>query len=339
MLKRFVLPVAAVAMTGFLVPQAVAEEPAAASQCEMVQVIESGTLKWGVNQSYRQYIFNKKLANGNWKIAGDIKEVGEKRGKDFYFEVPVDPKASNLEIKDNKIVEAEINTKDSSIVFEGHHGSFYSQLHNPYVTTKDNAVKASVSYVGYYVLGKNMTEYKDADRTEANKRSRRDTFGEVTTAGWTLNETAATLSGSNMRYVPQPKTKDNVIDGVDVIFMGQYDGDYNSNLDDVKVDLQLKKVCKDEAEKLKAEYKKNVELANQKAAQRQSAGRTGVESASSAPTSSTSGFNLSTLWSTILSHSGLGLDCVETCCEVGDDVVDGFDADGESNGCLINSCG
>lgn len=109
-----------------------------------------------------------------------------------------------------------------------------------------------------------MTEYKDADRTEANKRSRRDTFGEVTTAGWTLNETAATLSGSNMRYVPQPKTKDNVIDGVDVIFMGQYDGDYNSNLDDVKVDLQLKKVCKDEAEKLKAEYKKNVELANQR---------------------------------------------------------------------------
>lgn len=45
MLKRFVLPVAAVAMTGFLVPQAVAEEPAAASQCEMVQGIESGTLK------------------------------------------------------------------------------------------------------------------------------------------------------------------------------------------------------------------------------------------------------------------------------------------------------
>ncbi|MFA1425651.1 hemin receptor, partial [Corynebacterium diphtheriae] len=178
-----------------------------------------------------------------------------------------------------------------------------------------------------------------ADRTEANKRSRRDTFGEVTTAGWTLNETAATLSGSNMRYVPQPKTKDNVIDGVDVIFMGQYDGDYNSNLDDVKVDLQLKKVCKDEAEKLKAEYKKNVELANQKAAQRQSAGRTGAESASSAPTSSTSGFNLSKLWSTILSHSGLGLDCVETCSEIGDDVVDGFDADGESNGCLINSCG
>ncbi|MHC9552858.1 HtaA domain-containing protein, partial [Corynebacterium diphtheriae] len=32
----------------------------------MVQVIESGTLKWGVKQSYRQYIFNKKLANGNW---------------------------------------------------------------------------------------------------------------------------------------------------------------------------------------------------------------------------------------------------------------------------------
>ncbi|CAB0682187.1 cell-surface hemin receptor [Corynebacterium diphtheriae] len=94
-------------------------------------MIESGTLKWGVKQSYRQYIFNKKLANGNWKIAGDIKEVGEKRGKDFYFEVPVDPKASNLEIKDNKIVEAEINTKDSSIVFEGHHGSLYSELHNP----------------------------------------------------------------------------------------------------------------------------------------------------------------------------------------------------------------
>ncbi|MHC9619859.1 HtaA domain-containing protein [Corynebacterium diphtheriae] len=44
----------------------------------MVQVIESGTLKWGVKQSYRQYIFNKKLANGNWKIAGDIKEVGER---------------------------------------------------------------------------------------------------------------------------------------------------------------------------------------------------------------------------------------------------------------------
>ncbi|CAB0636253.1 HtaA domain-containing protein [Corynebacterium diphtheriae] len=62
----------------------------------MVQVIESGTLKWGVKQSYRQYIFNKKLANGNWKIAGDIKEVGEKRGKDFYFEVPVDPESVRL---------------------------------------------------------------------------------------------------------------------------------------------------------------------------------------------------------------------------------------------------
>ncbi|MFA1531827.1 hypothetical protein ACDL65_07135 [Corynebacterium belfantii] len=24
---------------------------------------------------------NKKLANGNWKVAGDIKEVGDKRGK------------------------------------------------------------------------------------------------------------------------------------------------------------------------------------------------------------------------------------------------------------------
>ncbi|WP_244658506.1 hypothetical protein [Corynebacterium diphtheriae] len=51
-----------------------------------------------------------------------------------------------------------------------------------------------------------------------------------------------------------------MIDGVDVIFMGQYDGNYNSNLDDVKVDLKLKKVCKDEAEKLKAEYKKNESL-------------------------------------------------------------------------------
>ncbi|WP_327786666.1 hypothetical protein [Corynebacterium belfantii] len=178
----------------------------------------------------------------------------------------LDPQVSNLEIKDNKIVEVEINTKYSSIVFEGHHGSLYSQLHNPYVTTKDSAVKAGVSYVGYYVPSKNMTEYKEADRTEANKRSGRDTFGVGTTAGWTLNETAATLSGSNMRYVPQPKTKDNVIDGVDVIFMGQYDGNYNSDLDDVKVDLKLKKVCKDEADRLKAEYKKNVELANQKAA-------------------------------------------------------------------------
>ncbi|CAB0836541.1 HtaA domain-containing protein [Corynebacterium diphtheriae bv. mitis] len=306
MLKRFSLPVAAaVAMTGFLVPQAVAEEPAAASQCEMVQVIESGTLKWGVKHSYRQYILNNKLANGNWKVAGDIKEVGEKRGKDFYFEVPVDPQISNLEIKDNKIVEAEINTKDSSIVFEGHHGSLYSELHNPYVTTKDNVVKAGVSYVGYYVPGKNMTEYKEADRTEANKRSGRDTFGNGTTAGWTLNETDATLSGSNMRYVPQPKTKDNVIDGVDVLFMGQYDGKTNSNLDDVKVDLKLKKVCKDEAEKLKAEYKKNVELASQKAAHSQSGSGTGGESTSTAPTSSTSGFNLSTLWSTILGISGV----------------------------------
>ncbi|MDT9408305.1 HtaA domain-containing protein [Corynebacterium rouxii] len=306
MLKRFALPVAtAVAMTGFLVPQSVAAEPAATSQCEMVQVIESGTLKWGVKQSYRHYILNNKLANGNWKVAGDVKEVGEKRGKDFYFEVPIDPKASNLEIKGNKIVEAEINTKDSSIVFEGHHGSLYSQLHNPYVMTKDGAVKAGVSYVGYYVPGKNMTEYKESDRTEANKRSGRDTFGQGITTGWSLNGDAATLSGTSMRYVPQPKTKGNVIDGVDVIFMGQYDGDYNSDLDDVKVDLKLKKVCKDEAEKLKAEYKKNVELANQKAAQRQSAGRTVGESTSTAPTSSTSGFNLTTLWSTILGISGI----------------------------------
>ncbi|SPJ39971.1 hypothetical protein CHUV2995_00755 [Corynebacterium diphtheriae subsp. lausannense] len=57
MLKRFALPVAdAVAMTGFLVPQAVAEEPASASQCEVVQVIESGTLKWGVKESVRLFV-------------------------------------------------------------------------------------------------------------------------------------------------------------------------------------------------------------------------------------------------------------------------------------------
>ncbi|CAB0544977.1 cell-surface hemin receptor [Corynebacterium diphtheriae] len=90
MLKRFALPVAAaVAMTGFLVPQAVAEEPAATSQREMVQVIESDTLKWGVKHSYRQYLLNKKLANGKWKVAGDIKEVGEKRGKTSTLRFPL----------------------------------------------------------------------------------------------------------------------------------------------------------------------------------------------------------------------------------------------------------
>ncbi|CAB0540148.1 cell-surface hemin receptor [Corynebacterium diphtheriae] len=306
MLKRFSLPVAAaVAMTGFLVPQVVAEEPAAASQCEMVQVIESGTLKWGVKQSYRRYILNQRLAKGKWTTSSNVVETGDKNSAEFQFEIPVDPAASNIHIVDGKVVNAEINTQNSDVVFTAHHGSLYSELHNPYVITENGKAKAGVSYVAYYVPGKSMTDYKESDRIEKNKLAGRDTFGEGNSVEWTLNDATATLKASNLLYVPKAGTKGDAVEGVDVLFMGQYDGKTNSNLDDVKVDLKLKKVCKDEAEKLKAEYKKNVELASQKAAHSQSGSGTGGESTSTAPTSSTSGFNLSTLWSTILGISGV----------------------------------
>nr|WP_234806378.1 hypothetical protein [Corynebacterium diphtheriae] len=34
-------------------------------------------------------MLNNKLANGNWKVAGDIKEVGEKREKTFTLRFPL----------------------------------------------------------------------------------------------------------------------------------------------------------------------------------------------------------------------------------------------------------
>lgn len=93
-----------------------------------------------------------------------------------------------------------------------------------------------------------MTEYKESDRTEANKVTGKDEFGTGQTTGWTHEDNKLSMSGTGLRYVPKSGTDANtaVLEGVDVIFMGIYNDDYKPELDDVRVDLNVKNTCLDE---------------------------------------------------------------------------------------------
>ncbi|AFB72810.1 HtaA domain-containing protein [Corynebacterium pseudotuberculosis] len=242
MLKKFAVPmVAVIGAAGMCVPQAIADEAVAAKECS-VQVV-SGSVKWGIKHSWRNYIQGN-IAKGQWETTGKATEgTGDKKNKDFQFNFEVDPARTKIAVENGKITTSEIRTKDSSITFTGHHGALYSQVKSPIIKTSGDTVSAGSGYLGYYVPGKNMTQYTEKDRVDANKKQGEGIFskGKVETAS--LSGETLTLKGSNLRYTPQPGTKDGKIEGVDVLFMGIYNENYLPEVDDVDVELKVKNNC------------------------------------------------------------------------------------------------
>ncbi|AER68542.1 HtaA domain-containing protein [Corynebacterium pseudotuberculosis] len=240
MFKRLTVPlVATMFAASIAVPQAVASE-----KCS-VEVV-GGTLSWGVKHSWRSYIQGP-IARGKWETAGAVTEKGtNKSGADFAFTFDVDPHASQVTVDtEGKVTSAEIKTKTSSLTFTGHGDALQSIMKDPYVSIEGQSVKAGSSYEGYYVEGKEMTSYKASDRTEANKKTGTDTFAAGQLQGWKLDNEKLSFSGKNMKYTPKPLTdaKKNIIEGIDILFMGIYNDEYKPEIDDVNVELTVKKDC------------------------------------------------------------------------------------------------
>ncbi|AKE40855.1 HtaA domain-containing protein [Corynebacterium kutscheri] len=248
MLKRLAVSmVAVVGAAGISVPQTMAaevdtvSEPVAAKECSLQ--VESGTLKWGIKQSWRNYIKGR-IANGKWETSGAVTEgTGENTGKDFQYSFTVDPSNTTITVKDGKIVSSEIRTKESSIVFTGHKEALYSEVKSPMVKTSGSTIDAGSGYVGYYVPGKNMAEYTKADRTEANKKQGEGFFSQGSVSEAKLSGDTLTLKGRSLQYTPQPGTNNKEVDGVDVLFMGNYTK--GTPVDDVDIELKVKNTCGD----------------------------------------------------------------------------------------------
>ncbi|ARU45602.1 HtaA domain-containing protein [Corynebacterium silvaticum] len=240
MFKRLAVPVAATMIAaGIAVPQAVASE-----KCS-IEVV-SGTLNWGIKQSWRSYVQGP-IAKGKWETAGSVSEgSGGKSSAGFAFTFEVDPQTSKVVLDSRgKVSSAEIKTKMSSLTFTGHGDSLRSVMKSPYVSVNGQDVKAGASYEGYYVEGKEMTKYEAADRTDANKKTGTDTFASGQLEGWKLNSENLSFAGKNMRYTPKPLTdgKKNIIDGIDILFMGIYNDEYKPEVDDVNIELTVKNNC------------------------------------------------------------------------------------------------
>ena len=236
---------------GALTPAAYAQENTTANVCQNPGVeIVDGTFNWGIKHSYRNYI-NGRIARGEWKTEGavtqDSTDKKEQSKPGFQFHFDVDPEKSKIELdKTGNVVNADIQTKDSTLIFEGHHGALYTQMQSPYVKTTGTEVKTGTGYVGYYIPGKAMTTYTPEDRTEANKRTGTGEFGAGKTEGWNLEGNKLTMSGTNLHFTPQPGSDPwkGIHEGVDILFMGAYRD--TDPLDDLSVDLNVKNTCLDE---------------------------------------------------------------------------------------------
>lgn len=223
---------------------AIAEEAGVCQQPGLE--IQSGTLNWGIKKSWRSYVTGP-IAGGEWTTDGAVEGNGQPEDSDaFQFVFEVDPANSQIELNpDGTVKSSKIATQDSTITFTGHHGSLESTLKSPYVVTEGNDVTPGAGYVGYYSPGKKMTDYKPEDRTDANRVTGADTFARGTTDGWQVTDTTATLDTKGMQYTLKPGTnaRQGIVEGVDILFLGFYkDGD---PVDNVNVNLSVKKVCND----------------------------------------------------------------------------------------------
>lgn len=223
---------------------AIAEEAGVCQQPGLE--IQSGSLNWGIKQSWRSYVTGP-IAGGEWTTDGAVEGNGQPEDSDaFQFVFEVDPANSQIELNpDGTVKSSKIATQDSTITFTGHHGSLESTLKSPYVVTEGNDVTPGAGYVGYYSPGKKMTDYKPEDRTDANRVTGADTFARGTTDGWKVTDTTATLDTKGMQYTPKPGTnaRQGIIEGVDILFLGFYNS--GDPMDNVNVNLSVKKVCND----------------------------------------------------------------------------------------------
>lgn len=226
-----------------------ADAPTCAPGQTLETRIVSGTVNWGIKESFRNYITGP-IARGGWTTSGAVtQDEGNKGGADFQFHFEVDPSASSVSLgEDGTVTKADIRTKDSTLEFEGHHGALYTKMLSPYVLTEAGQAKAGTSYEGYYVPGKGMTEYTPEDRTEENKKSGTDTFADGN-AAWSKDGDMLTLNATGVTYKPKAGTyydresKIQHIEGIDVIFMGMYNESYKPELDDAQVTLKTASEC------------------------------------------------------------------------------------------------
>ncbi|MDO4761403.1 MAG: HtaA domain-containing protein [Corynebacterium sp.] len=240
----------AVAFGGVVVPQAFADDPAQCANPEIT--VESGTLKWGIKKSWRNYL--KTIAKGGWTVTGATNNGKDEKAADFQFHFEVDTNSTVIQWNpDGSVKKATIRTIPSTLTFEGHHGALYSKMKSPYIEVYSEAGKTAVSpgvsYEGYYVEGKGMTEYTPDDRKQENLRTGTDTFAKGESTGWVSGTDTLKLDATNIKYVPKPGTyydqaeKKQFIEGVDVIFLGTYSANYSPEIDDVNVELKVKKTC------------------------------------------------------------------------------------------------
>lgn len=157
-MRKYAIPTTfAVAAATLVVPfaqPAFSDEAAKpAEKCSIT--VESGTLDWGVKQSFRRYISGG-IANGQWTTTGAVTEHGEnKKGKDFFFQFQVDPAKSTITFDESgNVTAADIRTQDAAVDFEGHKGALASHIGSPYLTTTGTDAKIGINYRGYYVKAK-----------------------------------------------------------------------------------------------------------------------------------------------------------------------------------------
>ncbi|GAA1473121.1 HtaA domain-containing protein [Corynebacterium felinum] len=241
----------AVAFGGVVVPQAFADDPAQCANPEIT--VESGTLKWGIKQSWRAYVTGP-IAKGDWTVTGATDNGKSKGANDFQFHFEVNPSGTVVNFNpDGTVKSATIKTIPSTVKFKGHHGALESTMKSPfieaYVEGGKTVVRPGVTYEGYYVEGKGMTDYTPDDRVPENLKSGTDSFAKGESSGWVLQGDTLKLDATALKYEKKPgtrydeATKKQYIEGVDIIFMGTYSDTYKPEVDDVNVELKVKKTC------------------------------------------------------------------------------------------------
>ncbi|OAG69798.1 hemin receptor [Corynebacterium ulcerans] len=241
MFKRLAVPVAATMIAaGIAVPQAVASE-----KCS-IEVV-SGTLNWGIKHSWRSYIQGN-IANGHWETTGHVTEDSNKSAPGFQFHFEIDPSKTKIELDDStkQIVFSRIDTKQSEIKFEGHHGALTSILKSPYLEQKGSNVLAGASYAAYQVQGKAMSEITKDDIKDENKvegNDGKDFFAAGETTGWEVSGNTLKLSSPKLSYKRQQGTSGREVVGVDRVFMGQYGPENKPEMDGYTVELTVKNNC------------------------------------------------------------------------------------------------
>ncbi|MDO5099758.1 MAG: HtaA domain-containing protein [Corynebacterium sp.] len=261
-MKKFALPVVcAVALSCLNVPAAHAQEPEAlptqAACAHPGLKVESGTMDWGIKQSWRKYVTGN-IARGKWQASSNVTQVGSPKDANFVFRMPIAADQTRILLNsDNTVNAADIATVPLAIRFDGHKGALQSTVISPYFHATADKAYPGTNYVGYYVPGKSMTEYTPNDRVAANRVEGRDTFG-AGTANWQRSGNTLTLKTSGTKVTPKPGTKaqgkDLTVEGVDIVFMGIYHEGYNPELDDATITLTVSDTCWSEAEA--AEIKK-----------------------------------------------------------------------------------